>query len=32
MKFAHVLISTEMTNRKNNGIRKFYKFDAARIA
>ena len=32
MKFVHVLILTEMTNRKNNGIREFYKFDAGKIA
>ena len=32
MKFVLVLILTEMTNRKNNGIREFYKFDAAKIA
>ena len=32
MKFVHVFILTEMTNRKNNGIRKFYKFDAEKIA
>ena len=31
MKFVHVLILTEMTNRKNNGIREFYKFDAEKL-
>ena len=32
MKFVHVLILTEMTNRKNDRIREFYKFDAEKIA